>query len=393
MLPFVRMFEYGNSRIVPYIKRIEIGLSSSFPNMVLLSSGDAYIGGYNDSGQLGNGTKNNLFRQMIKINATGIQHISCSASSSMYVSEDNKIYLAGDRAIQNVGGSASGYTVYTNVSSLFSTINIADIKKIVCDINTIVLLKNGDLYGIGLNRYGEFGLGSTGYKTFTKIASDVMDATCTAQVCVYMKNDGTLWGAGRNASYVIQTSTEGGVNNDSITTFRQIFSTVSEPILQVKVADSTVTAFTAFKAYSCGTNGSGGFGDGNTTNTNTNTSGVMITVNLNNECKRSSALDIVYRTQNAISMYVDVNNKLYSTGYNFNGSLGLGTATQVIATFTEVPNISIQNEDQICFNQYNSYIARVENNIFGCGANGNTAMTTDTFTNQFAKLNNLLWNQ
>ena len=91
--------------------------------MILLSNGDAYIGGFNDSGQLGIGNKTNRLRTLIKITESNLKLISCSAYASMYITSKDKIFLSGDRSIQNNSGSASGYTFYTGVGVSTSIIS------------------------------------------------------------------------------------------------------------------------------------------------------------------------------------------------------------------------------------------------------------------------------
>ncbi|EHX8550755.1 hypothetical protein K3335_003758 [Salmonella enterica] len=392
MIPFARILTYGNIREIPYIKQMNLSFSSNVSYSILLSTGDAYVGGYNAYGQLGLGHKSDRPRSLFKIPESDIKLCTNGIGSTIYISHDDKIFLSGDRAIQNNSGTASGYTTFTDISNLFSSINISDIKKIVPENNTFVLLNNGELYGIGLNRYGELGVGSTGYFPLTLIDTDVEDCSITSQNSVYIKKDGTVWGAGRNASYCIKTSTEGGINNENIVRFHRMFSTVSEPILQVRMSTNNTIAYTKSTVYCIGTNSAGAFGDGNTTNTNQNTSGNMITVELPNSCNDYNYFGKVYTMHSGVSMYVDINNRLYSTGNNYNYALGLGTSPQYIGTYTIVPDIICKEHDIIICNYYNGYICRDENIILGCGKNTNpTCLTNDIFNGYFQSLMQLPW--
>lgn len=391
MIPFVRMFEYGNSSVTPYIKDISFGLSSSILYMVLLSNGDMYVGGNNDSGQLGMGDKNSRFRQMF-FSRSDVRLIGCSPNTSMYITNDNRIFFAGDQSIRNNSGTIAGRTTFEDITdTLFSTIDVSQIKKISVEQSIAVLMNNGDVYGIGLNRFGALGVGHDNYLPLTKIATDVKDVQSTAQTVVYIKNDGTVWGAGRNRYYCLKSSTDGGILDENIMSFYRMFSTVQDDILNIRISIGSVSVYTSTAMYSTGDNNYGVFGDGNTGGT-TNTTGLMITTPLTVPVLVDNPHQNIVYTANNVSSYIGIDNKIYSTGYNSNGSLGLGVSPNHVGKFTEVPGVIIGENDLIRFGQYNSYIGRNYNAIWGCGNQSNgTCMTTDVFTNSFKNLLLLPW--
>ncbi|SOK59345.1 X-linked retinitis pigmentosa GTPase regulator [Yersinia phage fHe-Yen9-03] len=384
MLPFP-IISNTNIPEPAFIKDIQTGYSNLFQTIVLLNTGLFYTSGYNTSGQLGVGNKVNRFNVLTYIR-NDVRLMSCNASSTMIVTNTNKVYISGARDVFNLGGTSNEVTVFTDVSSYFSTIDISQIKKISFGFTTMVLMNNNDLYGIGLNRYGELGTGvAVGYKALTFIRSNVLDVTSTGNSTVLMLTDGTVWGAGRNATYCLQSSTEGGVLNASILSLTRMFSTVTDPILGVRVSESKVIAYTSGTGYCLGSNDSGTFGDGNTSFTNTNSTGLMIQVQLPVQYKSSPSKDMVFISSPPTSSYIGIDDKLHVCGGNNNGgALGLGVSTSVIGSYTIVP-VLISSTDIIRIGTYTSYIGRMNNIILGCGSTS-LGITSNTLGTSFIEL-------
>ena len=68
--------------------------------------------------------------------------------------------------------------------------------------HTLILKNDGTLWGSGCNNYGQLGLGdTTNRNTFTQVTTNVNDIKsiyCGDYHNFILKNDGTLWGCGRN---------------------------------------------------------------------------------------------------------------------------------------------------------------------------------------------------
>ena len=87
-------------------------------------------------------------------------------------------------------GDTTGRNVFTQI-----TTNTNDIKSAYCGENYTIILKNdGTLWGCGKNDYGQLGLGDTSNRsTFTKITTnDVKSIYGGSYHTVMLKNDGTL---------------------------------------------------------------------------------------------------------------------------------------------------------------------------------------------------------
>ena len=70
--------------------------------------------------------------------------------------------------------------------------------------HSLILKNDGTLWGCGKNDYGQLGLGDyTNRTTFTQITTnidDIKEICCGRSHTIILENDGTLWGCGLNAS-------------------------------------------------------------------------------------------------------------------------------------------------------------------------------------------------
>ena len=66
---------------------------------------------------------------------------------------------------------------------------------------SVVVKKDGTLWGAGRNEMGELGLGNTTNKAgFVKIMDDVVMAETSNSFTIALKKDGTVWSTGSNGS-------------------------------------------------------------------------------------------------------------------------------------------------------------------------------------------------
>lgn len=383
MIPFVRMFNFGNIIQEKSIKSIDLSIGSNITYSVLLNTGEGYVGGYNATGQLGIGNKTNQYRKLLKIDAE-ISHLSCSGASVQYITTSGEFYVSGSIDIQNPRVEVQEFVK----SDVFSALDLLKVRRLVCNVSTLILMEDGKLYGVGLNRYGELG-SPVGFVGLKLISEDVLDCSSTGECCAYIKTDGTVWAAGRNRNYFLKSSTDGGVNNGVISTFVQVFAGVTD-IHTLRVADGAICGFSTDKSYNVGTNSTGCAGDGNTSVANTNPTGAMFTVQLPVQSKRSDSLYIMHRCDSAICMYVGIDDLLYSTGNNHYRSLGLGVDTEYIGVYTVCPGVVVGSTDIVYYGTQVSYIGSLHGYMSGCGRN-EYCISTDSLGNKFNNLPSLPW--
>ena len=309
--------------------------------IVLKNDGTLWGCGKNDYGQLGLGDKTNrtTFTQ-ITTNADDIKEVYCGYDHTYILKNDGTLWCTGrnDYGELGLGGGGHRYT-FTQITN-----NTDNIKSFCCgNDNNYMLQNDGTLWGTGQNHYGHLGLGDTNHRyTFTQITTNtdnIKSVYCGGEYAFILKNDGTLWGTGYNASG--QLGLGDGANRS---TFTQI-TTNTDDIRSVYCGnDYTYILENDGTLWSCGYNGYGQLGLGDTTNRKTFT---QITTNVDD-------IKQVYCGW-AHTLILKNDGTLWNAGYNDDGQLGLGDTnyrnifTQVTTNGSDVKSLP---------NQYNTTIIK-----------------------------------
>ena len=316
------------------IKQIYCGTNHT---LILKNDGTLWGCGRNAEGQLGLGdnANRNTFTQ-ITTNTDDIKEIYCGEMHSFVLKNDSTLWGCGHNQYGQLGlGDTVNRTTFTQV-----TTNADDIKSIYCGWNHTFILKNdGTLWGCGRNDYGQLGLGdSTNKTTFTQIttnADDIKEIYCGSGHTLILENDGTLWGCGQNDSGQL------GLGN---TTNRNAFTQVTTNVDDIKEIYCGMYHSLILKndgiLWSCGYNAYGQLGLGDITNRNTFT---QVTTNVNNIKKIYCGANQTFILKN--------DGTLWGCGDNRSGQLGLGdfnirsTFTQVTTNADDIKSLPNQYED------------------------------------------------
>ena len=167
--------------------------------IILKNDGTLWGCGANGNGQLGLGdTDHRAILTQITTNTNNIKSVHCGGDHTIILKNDNTLWGCGHNGYGQLGlSNTSNRNVFTKITD--------NVKSADCGRGHTIILKNdGTLWGCGRNSYGQLGLGSTSNKyTFTQITTNTDNTKsiyCGDNYELILKNDGTLWGCGRNAN-------------------------------------------------------------------------------------------------------------------------------------------------------------------------------------------------
>ena len=167
----------------------------------LKANGDLYAWGASDKGQCGilTGSKMlpvSLIMSSVKQVATSQGGNVGDAPHTLILTADGKLYAVGNNDYNQTGYSGDEYYTIRPVSGVPSG-TITSISA--GHDHSLILMSNGDLYGIGNNAKGQLGTTNLGGKvtSFIKIASNVTSMAAGRRHTVYISG-GKLYGLGDN---------------------------------------------------------------------------------------------------------------------------------------------------------------------------------------------------
>ena len=218
---------YAFTQITTNIDNIKEVYCGGSYTIILKNDGTLWGCGANGSGQLGLGdTTNRTTFTQVTTNADNIKSVCCGSSHTLILKNDGTVWGCGHNGYGELGlGNNTNKNTFTQI-----TTNINDIKEIYCGGSHTFMLKNdGTLWGCGYNYNGQLGLGDSDDRyTFTEIttnANNIKSICCGSHHTLILKNDGSLWGTGRN------NCSQLGLGD---TTDRTIFTQVTTNINNIK---------------------------------------------------------------------------------------------------------------------------------------------------------------
>lgn len=188
------------------VMAISAGMSHS---LFLKTDGTVWACGANYSGALGDGTTNDRNSPVqVKVGGvpiTGVTAISAGGHHSLFLKTDKTIWAVGDNSLGQLGDGVitypDGNTYTTN-----PVLAMGDAKAITAGSDSSFFLKtDGRVYAVGENMSGHFGDGTTTPDYFNPVRTPVQTMTGVTAVSnasshsLFLKTDGTVWAAGDNA--------------------------------------------------------------------------------------------------------------------------------------------------------------------------------------------------
>ena len=225
------------------------------------------------------------------------------------------------------------------------------------NISTLIVKKDGTMWGAGYNQNGTLGSTIAFAQTnkFTQVDSDVVDVKLGSYHALFIKSDGSLWGQGDNPKGQLGNGTTGSITR------------------AFKITDS-VAAISAGESHSMfvkkdgtlwvmGANGTGALGTGTTSDS---VNPVQISTNV-------ISIAAGYRH----SLFVKSDGSLWATGYNNYGQLGDGSLTTVKSPKQIATNV------RAVFSSYNhALFIKNDGTLWGMGQNEFSQLGDGSITNR-----------
>lgn len=296
-----------------------MGPASAISNSVIPDAPQLWSFGVDTNGQLGIGTSGFNKSSPVQVGAlTNWSSVATGGTAfSVAVKTDGTLWSWGNNYKGQLGlgiyGSGTYYSSPKQIGALTNWIYSACGDTFAAAIKT-----DGTLWTWGNNLYGQLGLNSSGaYQT--KASPNQVGAltnwssiSCGFANMLAVKTDGTLWSWGRNNNGQLGNSNTSNYSSPiqigALTTWLKVVSG-SYHSLAIKT-DGTL--------WSWGNNGIGNLGLGNTTYySSPKQIGALTTWTINN----------ITKTLGSSSLALKSDGTLWSWGYNAQGQLGLGNAT------------------------------------------------------------------
>ncbi len=288
-----------------------------------------------------------LYIQILKIREANIERWNSGtfagndASNFYIVDKDDNLWVAGENGDGQVGNGT-----YDNVEE---PVKVMENVYYVCDgsQSTFVIDKDKNLWAWGTNYIGQLGIAGVGIKAIdvnvpTKVMEDVTYVKNISNSTYIIKEDGTLWGCGRNK-------------------FGQLgIGGVGDTATPVKILDNmkSVTGF-RFVTYAIGRDNSlWGWG--------CNEYSQITYEDKDRHIKKAQKIldNIIYVTTNGETTYaIDVDGGLWAWGNNDRGQIGNGTKGDVVLVPTKV----LDDVSELYLGNYVAYALKKDNTLWSWG--------------------------
>jgi alpha-tubulin suppressor-like RCC1 family protein len=166
-------------------------------SLALKNDGTVWAWGYNQYGQLGDGTKTDKYIPVEVTGLTNIVAIAAGCNHGVALKDDGTVWVWGPNTFGTLGdGTTTERTTAVQVSGLTDVIAIT-----AGYLHTVALKKDGTVWAWGLNYTGQLGDGTVTDR-YTPV--QVIDLGSITSVkakgtgSIALRNDGTVWAWGYN---------------------------------------------------------------------------------------------------------------------------------------------------------------------------------------------------
>jgi len=172
-----------------------------YHTVFLKSDSSLWAMGYNGNGQLGDGTTTNQSSPE-QIESSGVIAVAAAANHTLFLESDGSLWGMGTNGSGQLG---IGSTIDQHTPEQIVASGVTDIAAgggiLSSGGHTLFLKRDGSLWAMGDNTYGELGDGTTTQRNTPVqiVASGVTAIAGGDGFSLFLKNDGSLWAMGYNA--------------------------------------------------------------------------------------------------------------------------------------------------------------------------------------------------
>lgn len=315
MLPFPRLFEYGNI-VIPK----KYYLYSNVSGFLFYDPQELKLYGRSSTG-ISIGINDTNARNVFTLTAQNVKKVlTTQQTDSMffgYLSTDNKIMVCGyNNVFSGITSPLVSYAGWVDVTSIFTAAGIdpSTVKLMNAHKNTkiSVVLDNGDLYCAGRNT-GDSAFGDGTSTNSSNVLTKIQTLSSVKNVSgnLYLTNSGDLYCTGLNTYYQYGNGT---------TTSNRDMNFVHSSVQDMLYGFQTIVfKDTEGDLYACGTQFSSSLG--NELGTGGTTSSPVSVLSTPTKIY-DSCTNFTLCSGNPSTQVYSTDKILYSTGYNINGSFG-----------------------------------------------------------------------
>jgi hypothetical protein len=307
-----------------------------YHSLALDSEGKLWGSGDNSLGELGLGN-NNIISLFQPITISGLAQnanivsVATGSAHSLALDSSGKLWATGSSGSGQLGlGNTNLQTLFqpVTISGLASGANITSVSA--GSAHSLALDSSGKLWATGYNFYGQLGLGNSGSEANrNSFQSVTISGLASAANITYiaagnghslaLDSDGKLWATGHNAYGQLGLGNNVSQNSFQIVTISGLTS--GAKIISVAAGNGHSLALDSDgKVWATGRNAEGQLGLGNSGSGMDKNLFQLVTI----YGLTSGTKIISIAVGDHHSFAIDSNGKLWATGYNSAGSLGLG---------------------------------------------------------------------
>jgi alpha-tubulin suppressor-like RCC1 family protein len=279
-------------------------------SLFLQNNGNVWASGWNIGGSLGDGSTIDRSNP-VQVNISNVKLVSAGRINSLFLKNDSTVWVCGNNWYGSLGlGTSSMVTNPVQVNSLTGMVSVSSGGMPTVGDFSLFLKRNGTVWSCGYNVYGSLGTGTTSTEEHTPVLinglSNVKAISAGGLHSLFLKNDGTVWACGSNSSG--QT----GINGYSVVNTPMQIASLSNIIAIEAGYYHSLFLKNDGTVWACGSNFKGQLGDG-TVSSNT----VPVQVS-----SLSSITEIAAGETH--SMFLKSDGTVWVCGSNGNGELGVG---------------------------------------------------------------------